>query len=197
VNPPNPLKSEEGAPREVSGAERRLRQLIGIQEILTIMMVIAALSSAVATWKATQIIARGERPFIGVDSVKLTEDKAERPYIAVTYRNFGSEPARESVLQAWTAIDGKLASFDPLKPDDGKVRLKLGILSPLVPHLFAAYFKPQAVHDIREGRSELKLMIRIIYQDLGGKPYCYRMDFRYFAPADTFDPAGGSDDCHG
>ena len=182
-------------PRDVLRAERSLRQLIGVQEILTIMMVIAALSSAVATCKATQIIARDERPIIGVDSVRLTEDNADRPYVAVNYRNFGTEPAGESVLDGWASIDGKIASFDPLKPHHRKVHLNLGVLSPRATHLFAAYFKPDALRAIREGRAELKVMIRIAYQGLGGEPYCYRMDFRYFAPADTFDPAGGSDNC--
>jgi hypothetical protein len=170
-------KSDEAVPREVLRAERSLRQLIGLQEILTIMMVIAALSSAVATCKATQIIARGERPIIGVDSIWLTEDTAKRPYVAVNYRNFGTEPAGESVLDGWAAIDGKVASFDPLKPHHRKVHLKLGVLSPLATHLFAAYFKPDALRAIREGRAELKVMIRIVYQSLRGEPY-YQMDFR-------------------
>ena len=192
---PNPNKSEEATPRQVLRVDRSLRRLIGTQEFLTILMVIAALSSAVATWKATKIISRGERPILGVESINLTQDKASRPYVAINYRNYGGEQARESVLEAWVAIDGQLASFDPLKPDDRKVRLQLGILSPMVPHLIAAYFKPEALRAIREGRSELKAMISIVYKDLGGVAYCYRMAFRYFAPADTFYPAGGSDDC--
>jgi hypothetical protein len=187
---------EEATQSEAARSESRLRRLLGIQEFLTIMMVIAALSSAIATWKATKIIARGERPVMGVDSIKLTQDRANRPYVAVIYRNYGAEQARECVLEAWVAVDGELASFDPLKPDDQKVRLTLGILSLGVPHLFAAYFRPEALEAIREGRSELKVMISLFYKDLGGEAYCYRMDFRYFAPADTFDPAGGSDDCH-
>lgn len=191
----NSKTSDEVVRHEVARAERSLRQLIGVQEILTVMMVIATLSSAIATCKATQIIARGERPIVGIDSIMLTEDKAKRPYVALNYRNFGTEPAGESVLDGWAAIDGKVASFDPLKPHDRKVHLKLGVLSPQVTHLFAAYFNPDALRAIRDSRSELKVMMRIAYKGLGGEPYCYQMDFRYFAPADTFDPAGGSNNC--
>src|SRR5437870_2778427 len=92
----NSKKSDQVVQSDMLPAERSLRQLIGVQKILAIMMVIAALSSAVATWKATQIIARGERPIIGVDSIRLTEDKANRLYVAVNYRNFGTEPAGEA-----------------------------------------------------------------------------------------------------
>jgi len=190
------LEEEQG---EVLRAERSLlagvRQLIGIQELLTVMMVVAAVSSAIATWKATQIYARGERPYIGVASIKLSTDLANRPYVAVDYRNFGTVPSRHTVLTAWTTVDGAIASYNPRKPGQRKVHLKLGILSPDSPHLLAAYFTPDALPAIRDGRAKLKVSVAISYQGADGQPYCYRMDFRYFWPTATLDPDGGSDDC--
>jgi hypothetical protein len=190
---------EEVESREVLRAERSLlagvRQLIGIQELLTVMMVVAAVSSAIATWKATQIYARGERPYMGIASIKLTSDLAHRPYVAVDYRNFGTVPSKKTVLQAWTTIDGKVASYNPRKPGERKVRLNLGILSPDTPHLFAAYFTPEALPMIQDGRATLKVAVAISYQGSDGANYCYRMNFRYFWPTGTLDPDGGSDDC--
>lgn len=192
-------KPDETESRQVLRDERSvlagLRQLVGIQEVLTVMMVVAAISSAVATWKATQIYARGERPYIGVSSIKLSADLANRPYVAVDYRNFGTVPSRETVLEAWTTIDGKIASYNPRRPNQQKVRLNLGIISPDAPHLFAAYFTPEALPAIREGRAKLKVAVAISYRGSDGAPYCYRMNFRYFWPTGTLDPDGGSDDC--
>jgi hypothetical protein len=192
-------KKPEEEQREVLRAERSLlagvRQLIGIQELLTVMMVVAAVSSAIATWKATQIYARGERPYIGVASIKLSTDLNNRPYVAVDYRNFGTVPSRQTVLTAWTTIDGEVASYNPRKPAERKVRLNLGILSPDAPHLFAAYFTPDALPAIRDGKVTLKVAIAISYAGSDGHPYCYRMSFRYFWPTGTLDPDGGSDDC--
>lgn len=192
-------KHDELAPREVSGAERSLlanmRHLIGVQELLAIMMVVAAISSAVATWKATQIYARGERPYIGVDSIQLTSDRAGRPYVAINYRNVGPVPSEQTVLEASSTVDGNLASYDPADPGPSKIRLKLGVLSPHSPHLFAAYFQPDALSAIRDGKSQLQVSISISYQGASREEYCYQMTFRYYAPTETFDPAGGSGRC--
>jgi hypothetical protein len=192
-------KSDERVPQKDSQAERSLyaaiRELLGLQELLTTLMVVATISAAIATWKATQIYARGARPYVGVDSIRLSVDKTKRPYVAVNYRDLGSVPARETVLEAWSTLDGKVVSYDPLEPGSRRVRLKLGILSPEAAHMFAAYFQPDALEAIRDGKSQLKVSLAISYQGAAGESYCYRMDFRYYAPADTFDPYGGSDNC--
>src|SRR5215471_16591622 len=107
-------KTKDSEPREVLRAERSILRLVGVQEILTVMMVVAALSSAVATWKATQVVARGERPYIGVESVRLIKDSANRPYAAIVYQNFGTVPSTGTTLEAWTTVDGKLVSLNPL-----------------------------------------------------------------------------------
>ena len=188
-------ETDKVASSEALRAERNLRQLVGVQEILTALMVIATLCSAIATWEATRVVARGERPYVGIESVRLTRDNTNRPYVEIKYENFGNVASNRTKLEAWAMIDGKLASFDPMRPEVRQILLKLGILSPLAPHLFAAYFRPEALDAIRDGKSELRVAITFQYRGPAGEPYCYKMIFRYFAPAGIFDPSGGTDNC--
>jgi len=79
--------------------------------------------------------------------------------------------------------------------DTHKVTLRLGVLAPGTPYLFAAYFRREIIPLILNGRAKFVVSVEIAYKDAAGEPYCYHMDFRYYAPTKTFDPAGGSDSC--
>ena len=58
---------------------RRLGQILGVAEIMTALMVLATILSAVATWRtasiANAIYMASERPYFGVESVRLDSSK--------------------------------------------------------------------------------------------------------------------------
>lgn len=69
------------------------------------------------------------------------------------------------------------------------------MLAPGTPYLFAAYFPRELIPLILNGRARFVVSVEVAYKDAAGEPYCYHMDFRYYAPTKTFDPAGRSDSC--
>jgi hypothetical protein len=205
---PAPTEAQElrNIQREVGQAETRVLRLQDQMAIMmlaaTVLMAVATGLSAWATWRYEEITRRifaiSDRPYVGVQGINLRLDDPKMPCAVLDYRNYGDLPAEHSMIQAWASVDGKVVSFDPLRRGLGpKVKLDLGTLSPHTPHLFGAYFPPQYTEPILKGDANLELTIIVAYKDAAEVPYCYRMNFRYFAPLKSFDPDGGSNHCDG
>jgi len=205
---PDKRESSVSEARELKRVEREIdeteKRIIGFQEFMGAMMVVATILmacatglSAWATWRSEQIarhvFAISDRPYIGIESVRLNVDDPRLPYALLDYRNFGRIPAENAVIEVWASIDGQIVSFEPTRKDVHKAKLKLGALSPATSYLFAAYFPPQYTAAILAGSSDLSVEVIVTYSGSLQEPYCYRMNFHYFAPLRSFDPSGGSD----
>ena len=194
---------EQGKLRRLAKAQRQaaavLLRLLRFQDLMVLMMVAATIASAYATWRATriadQIYRRSERPYMGVQDLRLNLDDTMRPCVEIHYRDFGTVPSSDTKLSVWATADGRPVSYDPMDLDTHEVTLRLGVLAPGTPYLFAAYFPRELIPLIVNGRTRFVVSVEVAYKDAAGEPYCYHMDFRYYAPTKTFDPAGGSDSC--
>ncbi len=180
-------------------SQAQFAQLLRFQDVTVMLMVVATIASAYATWQSANITAniyrRSERPYLGVESLRLNAAGTGDPYVALVYRDFGHVPASDAVLTAWASADGRLVSYDPSDRAKGRISLHLGVLSPQVPQLFDVYFPSNLDGLLRNGKVRFIVSVLLTSRDVAGEYYCYRMDFRYYSPADTFDPAGGSDRC--
>ncbi len=122
--------------------------------LMAVMMVLAAVLSAYATWKTAQVasmvFAVADRPFLGVSDVAFEATKSERPTITADFRNFGQIPAVDAIVSVHAVLDGKR-----VKPPDGEMSsIEAGNISPTVPHYFYAYLTPEAYKAVARGRLE-------------------------------------------
>jgi hypothetical protein len=184
-----------GAAR-LSGGDRRLlgriAEFLGFADLVAVLMVVATVCSAIATWRtatiATALYQASERPYMGVVSVTLSHDRPSDPRVRVEYKNFGSVAAEGAVLFRRMTIDGKIVA--------GQTRRKVaGIVSPGVPHRIFVHLSEAAYDAIVSGRSTLRLEVGATYQGLYHGNLCYLERFVYEPDEDVFEVDGGSPRC--
>src|SRR5579885_621369 len=171
---------------------RRLGQILGVAEIMTALMVLATILSAVATWRtasiANAIYMASERPYFGVESVRLDSSKPNEPRVLVQYRNFGHLSSDQTVVYTRVMLDGA--------PVDGEVqRIYAGILSPEVPHFVFRKLPPAKYAAIVGGKASLQVEVKATYRGFDARRLCYFERFRYVADAQRFEITGGSSRC--
>jgi ATP-dependent Clp protease adapter protein ClpS len=214
--PPNPHSATSGAnlpddqaplepdfanadpiPRDERTVIRRLSNVLRFNDFMTVMMVVATVFSAFATWRTAHVtnllFAVAERPYIGVQQVALDRVEADAGRVMVDCRNYGNVPANGAVVRVGVAIDGK-----PLPESNlAEQTENIGILSPTVPHHIFRYV-PQAMFEAtRAGRSRMIVRILINYSGPDQRLFCYSKLLTYDPRSGDFLPNGANDQCNG
>jgi hypothetical protein len=200
-SPADNVKSEPGGGSDASTEplSRRDRRLLGsiadflgIVDLVAVMMVIATVCTAIATWRtasiATAIYMASERPYMGVSSVTWAHNRPGDPRIMIQYKNFGSVAAEGVVMFRRLLIDGKVVH-------DQTRRKEAGILSPGPTHRL---FMPvsQDVYDaVVAGRSTIRVEVGVRYQGPHQGYLCFFERYAYEIDEGLFDVDGGSPRC--
>ena len=131
----------EGRPERLSRSERsllaRLNNIVTVTDVMAVMMVLATVLSAFATWRAAKIsnllFLVSQRPYIGVERVVMEAAVRGGARVMVDYRNFGQVPAIDTEVTEEVIVSGK-----PVGQSDERGRVvRAGIISPSVPnHLY-------------------------------------------------------------
>jgi hypothetical protein len=197
--PPEPQDSRVRESTELRAEHSQLRKLaevIRLADFMAILMVLATLFSAFATWRTAQVTRLvfeiADRPFLGVQKVSFEAIESERPMITVEVRDFANIPALEALVSVYAVADGK-----PLAPPPGEMTTQeLGILSPGVPHHFYAFITPELYRAASAGKSNLQVHVRMLYKGPAHQQsYCYFERVVYDFHAASFRMSGGSDRC--
>ena len=171
---------------------RRLGQILGVAEVMTALMVVATLCSAIATWRTSSIAEwiylASERPYLGVESVHLDNSQPAAPRVIVDYRNFGHLSSDETVIDSRVLIDGAPVA-------GGDERLQAGILSPNVPHVVYRKLPPDRYAAILDGKAALAVEFKATYRGFDRRRLCYFERFEYAADAARFEIRGGTSRC--
>jgi hypothetical protein len=171
---------------------RRLGQILGFTELMTALMVAATIFTGIATWRmaniANWIYLASQRPYLGVESVRLDTSKPNEPRVAIEYRNFGQLSSDNTVLDTRMIIDGAVVTGETM-------RLGAGILSPEVPHLILRPLPPDKYAAIVNGRSKLEVDVKATYRGFDRGQLCYFERFRYLVDAARFEVHGGTSRC--
>jgi hypothetical protein len=102
-------------PRDpASSAQSRLslRDLIRIQDFMAVLMVIATAFTGYATWRYVEvsrdIFGAAERPYVGVQGIRIDQSASRQPHLIVEYRDFGNIPADQTIIIGQLTINGQL-----------------------------------------------------------------------------------------
>jgi hypothetical protein len=188
--------------KRILSAQRAARRTQEITNLLmvaaTVLMAVATAFSALASWRmarvATDIFQASERPYVGVESIRLDANNPSGPTSWVVFKNFGSVPADRTVIDVSTSIDGHLVTGGL---GEQHVVMSLGVLTPETTYLFGALFPRNYASAVVTGKSRIVVSVRAHYRDAPGKHYCFQMDYIYYWPLKKYDPAGGSNRCTG
>jgi hypothetical protein len=174
----------------------RLTQAVKLADFMAVLMVLATIFSAYATWRTAQVTSLvfsvAYRPVLGVEGAAFETADPSRPMIRVDYRNFSQIAALDAIVSVRPLVDGKFVN-----PPDGELSsISAGIISPTVPHLFHAYLTPDVYQGVTAGKSNLQVRVRMLYKGpMRGEQYCYFERLEYDFRARAFNSAGGSDKC--
>jgi hypothetical protein len=166
-----PLHSQSSADRrdhEITRTERsqlaKLAEVLKIADFMAILMVLATFFSAYATWRTamvtSSIFAVVDRPFLGVEHVVFQGSDLQRPTIAVSFKNFGSIPALDTIVSAHAVVDGKV-----VRPEaDTMSEMDAGIVLPNVPHFFYVLLPPEKYQAVATGKANLQVHVSVLYK---------------------------------
>lgn len=186
-----------GVLRDERTVVRRLSNVLRFNDFMTVMMVIATIFSAFATWRTAQVtnllFAIAERPYIGVERVTVDSIDADFARVMVDCRNFGSVSANDGVARIDVIIDGKTLSGTTVEADTQN----FGIVSPTVPHRIFRFVPKNLYEQVREGRSRMMVHIVFDYRGPDQRQFCYSELMGYDRRTADFISIGGSDRCDG
>src|SRR5712672_516382 len=110
VKEPIVRPSERDNRGELLRALRSIVSALEVTDLIALMMVLATVLSAYATWKiqqvTTQILLISQRPYIGTESMNLINDTS--PRVLIDLRNFGTVQAEDTVVSVVLRINGKV-----------------------------------------------------------------------------------------
>ncbi|MFI5352022.1 MAG: hypothetical protein ACHQZS_03590 [Candidatus Binatales bacterium] len=189
----------KGPEQHFSKAERsllgRLSNLVAVTDVMAIMMVLATVLSAYATWRASRISSLlflvSERPYIGVERLALERPDHGGARLVIDYRNFGHVQATETVLTAQVMVDGKEVG----ESDERGRIVRAGIISPQVPNHLYSYFADDLYQGILAGKSPVVVTLNVDYRGPAGEKFCDYERFTYDYRSAWFGSDGGSTDC--
>ena len=193
---------ESAAEREIIRTERsllaRLGSIVRLADFMALLMVLATFFSAYATWRTAQvtsaIFAVTDRPFMGVEKVAFEAPDAQHPMIAVTFKNFGSIQALNTIIGAHAVVDGKEVK-DPEYP---MTETEAGIVSPNVPHVFHLTLPRDKYEAVIAGKSYLQVHVHMLYKGPAhDEGLCYFERYAYDFRSGIFGSSGGDDRCRG
>lgn len=165
---------------------------IELADFLALMMVLATIFSAYATWRtariADSIYLAAERAYFGIESMTFNDSRSNDPRIVIDYRNLGNVTAMRVKMLRRMTIDGAevTAATKFTRP---------GILSPSVPHFAYFHLQPAIYARILAGQSSLVIQIAVEYTNPRLQLLCYTNTYTYDPGEQTFNGSGGSLDC--
>ncbi len=175
---------------------RRAVRILRVQDLMALLMVAATVSSAIATWRSSQIahqiLRSAYRPYVGVREMEIDLSNPQKPQVKIEIVNFGTIPAEKMVLDVSKTVGGKPVPDFEDKPD---VAVTVGVLTPSAPDYFGSFLSTHDVQAVTTGKSQLLVRVRITYDDAARNHYCYDETFGYFAPTRRFSPSQGTDRC--
>jgi hypothetical protein len=191
--------NDESTPQLTRTERSILAKLAGVirfADFMAVMMVLATLFSAYATWRTAQvtrlIFEISDRPFLGVQGIGFEAVDSDRPTITVDVRNFAKIPSVDSIVSLKPRVDGKLIEA---KSDELTI-MESGILSPGVPHHYYASLSPELYRAVIAGKSNLMVGVRMLYKGPTHEmSYCYYERAIYDFGSKSFRMAGGTDRC--
>jgi len=186
-----------GIARDERTVVRRLSKVLRFNDFMTVMMVIATIFSAFATWRTAQVtnllFAIAERPYIGVERVTVDSIDADFARVMVDCRNFGNVSANDGVARIDVIMDGKILSGTMAEADTQN----LGIVSPTVPHRIFRFVPKTLYEQVREGRSRMIVRVVFDYRGPDQRQFCYSELMSYDRRTTDFISTGGSNRCDG
>jgi hypothetical protein len=200
ADPIRSLATAERRDREIISSERsliaRMSQALKLADFMAILMVLATFFSAYATWRTalvtSSIFAVADRPFLGVQQVSFEGADTQHPVVVVSFRNFGSIHALDSIVGARALVDGKMVK----DPANAMSEMDAGILSPNVPHTFYVFIPPAQYQAVAAGKSNLQVHVKMLYKGPSHQQQlCYFERFVYDSRVNVFQAAGGTDRC--
>ncbi|HUO04859.1 MAG TPA: hypothetical protein VMU16_06630 [Candidatus Binataceae bacterium] len=188
--------SEERLIRSEQSTLAKLSQVVRLADFMALLMVIATLFSAYATWRTAMVTERvfsvTDRPFMGMQSVTFEHTELPTPTITVKVVNFGQIPATDLIMNVHALLDGK-----PLvQPNKAMTEHEVGIVSPTVPHYFYYYLTQDAYRAITSGKSRLQLHVKLEYEGASREhTFCYFERVIYDPRVGEFRADSGGDKC--
>ncbi len=159
---------------------------------MAVLMVLATTFSAIATWRTSNIASAlylaAERPYFGVESVRLDHSRTDDPRVVVEYEDLGELSAEGVVITGRLALDGRTIPGQEWSKD-------AGIISPHVAHYLHFHLPADAYAAVLSGRSRLTVEVAAKYDGPHGRQLCYLERFVYTPDDAAFDVDGGTPRC--
>jgi hypothetical protein len=193
---PGTARDEHELLRTEQKEVRRLTEVLRIADLMAILMVLATIFSAYATWRTAQVTSSvfliADRPFLGVRQVQFEAVDSPNPMIAIDFRNFGQIPALDTLASAHAVVNGKM-----IKPNDGEMTsMDAGIVPPSVPFYLYAFLPADLYHEVLSGKSNLQVHVHLIYKGpRQQREYCYFERIVYDYRSSSFRMGGGNEHC--
>jgi hypothetical protein len=190
------IRRDEREIRRDESQIRRLSEVLRFADLMAVMMVLATVFSAYATWRTasvtSQVFAIADRPFLGVQQVHFEALDSPHPMIAVDLRNFGQLPALDAIANVHALVEGKV-----IKTPTGEMSsIDAGIVPPNVPYFVYAYLTPDLYQQVTSGKSNLQVHVTLMYKGPRQQAeYCYFERIIYDYRSASFRMAGGNDRC--
>jgi hypothetical protein len=171
---------------------RRFSEVLQFADFMALLMVAATAFSAFATWRTAQVtnllFSIAERPYIGIERMTFDSIGSDAARLTIDFRNFGQVSATDGVATIRELIDGM-----PL--ESGTAAVKVGMVSPTVPHLYFSYVPADIYQKILQGKARLVVQTSVTYRGPDGRQFCYHESNTYDRRANVFSASGGSDKC--
>jgi hypothetical protein len=185
-------EGEDGVSRKVRIPLGRITQFLELADLMAVLMVLATTFSAIATWRTANIAdalyLAAERPYFGVESVRLDHSRTDDPRVVVEYEDLGQLSAEGVVITGRLALDDRTIPGQEWSKD-------AGILSPQVRHYLHFRLPAEVYPAVMSGRSKLTVMLAAKYDGPFGRQLCYLERFVYMPDAAAFDVDGGTPRC--
>jgi hypothetical protein len=200
TEPLHSITSAERRDKEIIRSERsqlvKLARAVKIADFMAILMVLATFFSAYATWRTalvtSAIFSVADRPFLGVQEVAFKDTDPQHPTILVSFKNFGSIPALDTIVSAHAVVDGKVVKPGPATMSE----VDAGIVSPNVPHFFFVLLPPDKYQAVITGKSNLQVHVSVLYKGPAhAAQLCYFERFAFDFRVGVFQASGGNDRC--
>jgi hypothetical protein len=171
---------------------RRFSEVLQFADFMAVLMVAATAFSAFATWRTAQVtnllFSIAERPYIGIERMTFDSIGSDAARLTIDFRNFGQVSATDGVATITELVDGT-------RLERGTAAVKVGMVSPTVPHFYFSYVPAGIYQKILQGKARLVVQTSVTYRGPDGRQFCYYESNTYDHRANVFSPSGGSDKC--
>jgi hypothetical protein len=134
-DPDDKPTEEFGLSRGERSLIRRMSEVLKFGDFTALLMVVATVLSAFATWRTASItnllFTVSERPYVGIEGIAFDSIDSNSARLRIDLRNFGHVSATDGVARIWILVDGHRLQ----KEDGPAATVNFGMVSPSVPQL--------------------------------------------------------------